>query len=465
VTSEGLPRLLVRDIPPVSVHPELELTRPEIYFGESTDNYVIVNTTEREFDYPKGDSNAYTRYEGPDGVPLRNLLRRLLLALRFNSTQLLISPALKNESRILYHRTITDRAQTIAPMLWYDYDPYPVIVDGRIVWLMDAYTWTDRYPYAEPTDDVNYMRNSVKVTVDAYTGEITFYLIDPEDPIAATYARIFPTLFKTEEEMPAALKAHWRYPETLYLYQSQIYAAYHMRDPQVFYNREDLWDVPQELTQTEQKAMEPYYVALRLPDSDQLEFMLIRPYVPKQKQNMVAWLYADSDGEDYGTLGIYKMAKDRLFYGPLQIEGRINQNPAISQQLSLWDQRGSRVLRGNLLVIPIDQTFLYIEPLYLESESGQLPELKRVIVAYGDRVAMASTLDTALVQLLEGTDVRAPEEEPAPVTGEVGALAEQALQHFEAGQACLQAGDWTCYGREQAALEEVLRAMIQENEE
>ncbi|MGC9397661.1 MAG: UPF0182 family protein [Anaerolineae bacterium] len=462
VTSEGLPRLLVRDIPPVAAAPELALTRPEIYFGESTHQYIVVNTTEDEFDYPAGDTNAYTRYTGPDGVPLNNLLRRALLALRFNSVQLLISPAVRNESRILFHRTIQDRAQTIAPMLWYDPDPYLVLHKGRLVWLMDAYTWTNRFPYSEPTSGVNYVRNSVKVTVDAYTGEIHFYLIDPQDPIAATYARIFPDLFTPVSEVPATLKAHWRYPETLFLIQSQMLSTYHMEDPQVFYNREDLWDIPQEIAETEQKTVVPYYMILQLPGAEAPEFMLIRPYVPNEKQNMVAWLYADSDGEDYGTLGIYKMPKDRLVYGPLQIEGRISQDPLIAQQISLWDQRGSQVVRGNLLVLPINETFLYIEPLYLESASGQLPELTRVIVAYADHIAMAPTLEEALLQVLSGQVTAEPEGSTPGVEANLQDLAQQAWERYQAAQACLQAGDWICYGQEQAALEELLRKMVQE---
>ncbi len=463
VSREGLPNLIVRDIPPVSQAAELHIERPQIYFGESTSNYVVVNAREDEFDYPQGDANAYTRYTGPDGVALGSFLRRALLATRFSSTQLLLSPALNRDSRILFHRTILDRAQTIAPMLWFDEDPYPVIAETAdgvtgIVWLLDAYTWTDHFPYSEPVGGVNYLRNSVKVAIDAYTGEITFYLIDPEDPIAATYARIFPDLFKPVETMPHVLREHWRYPETLFLYQSRLYATYHMRDPQVFYNREDLWDIPQELVETTQQAMEPYYVIMRVPDSDRLEFVLIRPYVPKQKQNMIAWLYADCDGDDYGNIGIVKLSKDRLVYGPLQIEARSDQDPLISQQLSLWNQRGSRVLRGNLLVIPIEDTFIYIEPLYLEAESGQLPELKRIIVAYDDRVAMAETLEEALLQVLNGGDVTTP----TMTEGDLESLAAQAWERYQAAQACLAANDWTCYGREQAALEEILRAMVGE---
>ncbi|MFN2109040.1 MAG: UPF0182 family protein, partial [Anaerolineae bacterium] len=314
---------------------------------------------------------------------------------------------------------------------------------------------------SEPLGGVNYIRNSVKVSIDAYTGEINFYLIDPDDPIAATYARIFPDLFKPAEMMPQGLRDHWRYPETLFIYQSNMYATYHMRDPQVFYNREDLWDIPQELVETAQQAMEPYYVIMRAPGSDQVEFMLIRPYTPKQRQNMVAWLYADCDGADYGELSIVKLSKDKLVYGPLQIEARADQDPLISQQLSLWNQRGSRVLRGNLLVIPIEDTFLYVEPLYLEAESGQLPELIRIIVAYNDRVVMAETLSEALLQVLNGEGLNG-EDITTPVTteGDLETLADQAWERYQAAQACLEAGDWTCYGQEQTALEEILRAMV-----
>lgn len=465
VTREGLPNLIVRDIPPVSQAAELRIERPQIYFGELTSNYVVINAKEDEFDYPQGDSNVYTRYTGPDGVALGSFLRRALLATRFGSTQLLLSPALNRNSRILFHRTIQERAQTIAPMLWFDEDPYPVIAETAdgvtgIVWLLDAYTWTDHFPYSEPVGGVNYMRNSVKVAIDAYTGKTTFYLIDPSDPIAATYARIFPDLFQPGDAMPQVLREHWRYPETLFLYQSRLYATYHMRDPQVFYNREDLWDIPQELVETTQQTMEPYYVIMRVPDSDRLEFVLIRPYTPKQKQNMIAWLYADCDGNDYGELGIVKLSKDRLVYGPMQIEARADQDPLISQQLSLWNQRGSRVLRGNLLVIPIEDTFLYVEPLYLEAESGQLPELKRIIVAYDDRVVMAETLDEALLQVLNGGGVATGAPSASTPEGNLESLAAQAWERYQAAQACLATGDWTCYGREQAALEAILRALV-----
>jgi len=465
VSQEGLPQLYVRDLPPTSTLPELTITRPEIYFGELTWDYILVNGTEDEFDYPRGDANAYTRYTGPDGVAMDGLFRRALLALRFNSVQLLLSPALTADSRVLFYRTLTERSQTIAPFLWYDSDPYPVIADGRIIWILDAYTWTDRYPYSEKQNGLNYLRNSVKVTLDAYTGEINYYLVDPTDPIAAAYARIFPTLFHPVDQMPQVLRDHWRYPETLYLYQSVQYSTYHMRDPQVFYNREDLWAIPSELVETGEQEMEPYYVVMRLPGQERLEFMMIRPYVPKEKQNMVAWLYADSDGADYGQLGVFNLSKDRLIYGPLQVEGRVNQDPTISQQLTLWDQRGSRVLRGNLMVVPLKDTFLYVEPLYLESESGQLPELKRVIVTYNDHVAMAPTLAEALLQVLAGGGAVGEPETPgagATPTGDLESLAQQAWEHYQAGQACLEQNDWECYGRAQAQLEAVLKAMVGE---
>jgi uncharacterized membrane protein (UPF0182 family) len=457
-STEGLPLFLVRDIPPQSSDPVLAITRPEIYFGEKTGNYVIVNTSEDEFDYPSGDQNIYTRYEGGDGVRLGGGLRRLALALRFSSTPILLSRAIGSDSRILFHRTIYDRVSTLAPMLWYDADPYPVIADGRIVWIYDAFTWSDRFPYSQLARGLNYIRNSVKVAIDAYTGETTFYVVDPSDPVIQVYQAIFPDLFTPGEEAPQALRDHWRYPDQLFTIQSDIYAAYHMLDPRVFYNREDLWQTPLE----GDEEMPPYYVVMRLPNEEAVEFMSIRPYVPAGKDNMIAWLYADSDGADYGQLGVYKFSKEVLVYGPRQIGGRINQDPYISSQLSLWGQRGSSVILGNLLVIPIDGTLIYIQPLYLQAESTQLPELKRVLVAYGNRVVMAETLDAALTQVLSGEAVTAPPEEipSGPLSGDVAELARSAQAHYEAAQACLQQGDWTCYGTELAALEAALEALV-----
>lgn len=470
VSEEGLPHFLVRDIPPQSTDPALAITRPEIYFGEKTANYVIVNTTEDEFDYPSGDKNVYTRYQEHNGVPLGGLLRRAAFALRFDSLPILLSGAIGPESRILFHRSLSDRVGTLAPVLWFDDDPYPVIVNGHIVWLYDAYTWSARFPYSKPTQSLNYIRNSVKVTVDAYTGETTFYVVDPSDPLVQTYQAIFPDLFTPVEEMNRVLREHWRYPEQLFRIQADVYAAYHMQDPRVFYNQEDLWQTPTEIRETEETWMSPYYVIMRLPGpstgsgqgAEETEFIMIRPYVPAGKQNMIAWLYANSDGPDYGQLGVYKFSKETLVYGPMQVEARIDQDSYISQQLTLWNQRGSSVIRGNLIVIPVDGTLLYIEPLYLQAESGQLPELKRVLVVHGNRVAMADDLATGLAQVVGETPVTAPAEPPS---SDVAALARSAQAHYEAAQECLRREDWTCYGAELEALARDLEALVAATEE
>lgn len=460
-TREGLPVMLVRDIPPQSADLALEITRPEVYFGEVTNDYAIVGTTEPEFDHPRGDENVYTRYEGPAGVPLGGFFCRALFAIRFNSSQILFSSALRPDSRILFHRQIGDRVWTLAPIFWYDSDPYPVIADGRIVWLYDAYTWTDRSPYSEPFSGVNYIRNSVKVAIDAYTGETTFYVVDPTDPLIRAYQAIFPDLFTPGDRMPPVLRAHWRYPEQLFRVQAAAYAAYHMDDPQVFYNKEDLWAAPTEVREQGEQEMAPYYVVMQLPTEDKVEFMLMRPYVPNGRRNMIAWLYADSDGEDYGQLGVFKFPKQELIYGPMQIEARFDQDPYISQQLTLWNQHGSQVIRGNLLVIPIDDTLLYVEPLYLQAATGRFPELKRVLVAYGDSVAMAEDFATALAQVIGlAAPPISPPTVPPTTSDDVAALARSAYAHYQAAQECLRRGDWACYGRELEALGIDLEALV-----
>lgn len=463
VSPEGLPVLVVRDIPPRTSAPELTLTRPEVYYGEATSNYVIVNSSEDEFDYPQGDRNVYVRYEGAGGVRLGGLVRRLLFAAHFNSNPILISAAIDAESRVLFRRDLWTRVRTLAPMLWYDDDPYPVIVDGRIVWLYDAYTWSEAFPYStpgwstEPVWGLNYIRNSVKVAVDAYSGETTFYVTNPEDPIVQTYQAIFPNLFVDGDEMDDGLRDHWRYPERLFAIQAEMYGAYHMEDPRVFYNQEDLWQTPTELVAAGEEPMAPYYVIMRLPGRDEPEFLMIRPYVPAGKQNMIAWLYADSDGPGYGELGVFKFSKESLIYGPIQIEARLDQDAYISQQLTLWNQRGSSVIRGNLIVIPLDGSLLYIEPLYLQAETGRLPELTRVLVAHGNRVAMAETLEGGLAQVLG--EEAAYEIEALP--GDVGSLARSARERFDAAQACLQRGDWACYGAQLDLLRADLEALVE----
>jgi uncharacterized membrane protein (UPF0182 family) len=468
VVEEGLPRLWVQDIPPRSVYPELELTQPGIYYGELTEDYVVVNTKEQELDYPSGDQNVYTSYDGRGGVILNSPLKRLAFAIRMGDNQVLLSGAITSQSRLLWRRSIQDRVESVAPFLRYDPDPYPVIVNGRLVWLLDAYTVSSRYPYSEPTQtsfgQLNYIRNSVKVTMDAYDGTLAFYVVDDGDPVIRTYASIFPDLFRPASEMDPQLVAHWRYPEGMFLIQAARYQTFHMTDPQVFYNKEDLWNWAEEVSGGERLRIEPYYVNMRLPGETSAEFVLMLPFTPSSKQNMIAWLYARNDGEQYGKLGVYKFPKQRLVYGPMQVESRIDQDPVISQQLSLWNQRGSQVIRGNLLVIPIDEAILYVEPIYLQAEASQLPELRRVIVSYGNRIAMEETLEEALARVIGAQPATEqppePPEDVAPLEGDVAELVEQADTHYRAAQDCLVTGDWACYGTEMEALEEVLETLV-----
>jgi hypothetical protein len=475
VTPEGLPVLYVRDLPPeVSVN--LRIDRPEIYYGEKGGRYVFVKTRVQEFDYPKGDTNVRTTYQGKGGVSVGSVLNRLAFALRFGDSQIFFADALTSESRILFYRNIHERVRRVAPFLAYDRDPYLVVADGRLVWLQDAYTLTDRYPYSQPVDDRfavhadrtgNYIRNSVKVAIDAYDGTLTFYIADPTDPLIQTYASIFPQLFQPMDQMPQSLRAHIRYPEDLFRIQAQIYATYHMKDPNVFYNKEDVWAIPSEVYQGDQLPMEPYYVIMRLAGEEREEFVLILPFTPATKNNLIAWMAARCDGEHYGELVVYNFPKQELVYGPLQIEARIDQDPTISAQLSLWSQRGSRVIRGNLLVIPLGDSLVYFEPLYLQAEASQLPELKRVIVAFGEKVAMEESLEEALQVVFGGTRAIARGEE-TPAMGESEAsgispaladLIRAAREHYDAAQEALRQGDWATYGQELKALKEVLDEM------
>jgi uncharacterized membrane protein (UPF0182 family) len=459
VTREGLPELLIRDLPP-STAPGLEITRPEIYYGEKTDNHVFVNSTLEEFDYPSGDQNVFTTYEGMGGVLLDSPLKRGAFAYRFSDVSVLLSEYITPESRVMLYRNIHQRVRQVAPFLLFDPDPYLMIVDGRLLWLQDAYTVTDMYPYSQPyRNSFNYIRNSVKVIIDAYDGDMTFYIVDPEDPLINAYAAIFPDLFTPLEEMPEGLRAHVRYPEGLFIIQAQMNNTYHMQDPTVFYNKEDLWAVAHEMYAGNDQLMEPYYVTMSLEGGPE-EFILIQPFTPANKQNMVAWMAARSDGEHYGKLLLYKFPKQELIYGPLQIEARIDQEPAISGQLSLWHQRGSRVIRGNLLVIPIGNSLLYVEPLYLQAETGQLPELKRVIVGSGERVVMGDTLDEALVSIVGAPVVSVEEEEVEAAVG-VHELAQSALEHYQRAEQYLQEGDWAGYGAELEAMRRDLESLIE----
>ncbi len=461
---EGLPTFYLQDIPPRSPV-GIELTEPRIYFGERTDDYVIVNAAAEEFDYPKGDENVSNSYAGKDGIVLGSRLRRALFAWHFRDLNLVISGNLRAESRILFRRAIGERIATIAPFLRLDRDPYLVASGGRLVWMQDAYTTARTYPYAEPLRGLglNYIRNAVKIVVDAYDGSVAFYATDPEEPVLATYARIFPTLFRPFDEMPEDLRRHVRYPEDLFLVQAEMYRTYHMTNPDVFYNKEDLWSFPLDGTSEGKRgAADPYYVIMKLPGETGEEFVLMQPMTPSNRSNMVAWVAARSDPAHYGELVVYELPKERLVYGPQQIEARIDQDTTISQQLSLWNQMGSKVIRGNLLVIPVEDAVVYVEPLYLRSTQGQIPELKRVIVAYDDRLAMARTLDAALAAVFKPGAATAAEPPPIaaviPPDGEAAAPPSPptARDRYRSALDALKSGDWQAFGREMDALGKAL---------
>jgi uncharacterized membrane protein (UPF0182 family) len=460
VSVEGLPVLLVKDIPPVG---DFNIEQPQIYFGEKTNDYVVVKTKTQEFDYPMGEENVYGYYQGEGGVSLGGFIRRLVYAWQFGDLNILISGELTPESRVLYYRNIQERVQHVAPFLKLDSDPYLVVTDGRLFWIQDAYTTTDRYPYSEPVGDgLNYIRNSVKVVIDAYDGSITFYITDPEDALIQTYHSIFPELFMPAEQMPQSLRVHWRYPEDMFNIQASVYQSYHMRDARVFYNKEDLWALPKEFYAGKEQSMEPYYVIMRLPDEEKEEFLLMLPFTPVNKNNTIGWLAARCDGENYGKLLAYHFPKERLVYGPSQIENRIQQDTVITEQLALWGRGGSQVIRGNLLVIPLGKSNLYVEPVFLQAEDGGLPELKRVIVAAGERIAMEPTLQESITDIFGAEAPPAEPEPPAPegpeepVAADIANLIEEAQQHYNKAQQYLREGDWTGYGKELDALKAVL---------
>ena len=476
VTPEGLPEFFIKDIPPQTTV-DLAVTRPEIYFGERTDHPVFIKTKMEEFDYPIGDQNAMTRYEADRGVLIGSFLRKLLFAWELGSLRnILFTENLTEDSRVLMYRDIQERVQNIAPFLEYDSDPYIVLHEGRLVWIQDAYTLTDRYPYSEPfRNRFNYIRNSVKIVIDAYLGDMSFYISDTEDPLIRVYAAIFPTLFKPLDQMPEGLRSHIRYPEGLFNVQRELFRTYHMVDPTVFYNKEDLWDLPNEIYRGNEQPMESYYVIMSLPGSQQEEFILMVPYTPRNKNNMISWLAARSDGEHYGTLVLYQFPKQELRYGPMQIEARIDQDPTISQLITLWSQKGSQVVRGNLLVIPIEDSLLYVEPLYLQAEKSEIPELTRVITVYQNRVSLGETLDEALRAALmspqKGVEAepsyaaesRPIDAEPTPTASHTGDLVTRARQHYQRSQQFLKQGNWSAYGEEQRKLGETLDRLKQQN--
>ena len=466
LTTEGLPRFFLKDIPPVG-DTNLKVERPEIYFGEKTDQDILVNTKSQEFNYPEGDVNVLSTYEGNAGVKLNNFWNRAIFALALGDYKILLSSEIDNNSRVLYYRNIKERVPKIAPFLKYDGDPYMILSEGKLYWMWDAYTTTSKFPYSEPFDGVNnYIRNSAKIVVDAYTGQVDFYISDQDDPLIQTYSMVFPGMFKSLSEMPEDLQKHIRYPVDYFQVQAEIYAVYHMEDPLVFYNREDKWNIANETLGSEEKQIEPYYTIIKMPGESEPEFVLILPFTPQKKKNMIAWMAARSDGDNYGTLLSYNFPKQELVYGPTQIEARLNQDTLISQQLSLWNQRGSSVIRGNLLVIPIKDALIYVAPIYLQAEQSKMPELRRVILAHGDKIVMEPTLEIALEKIF-GAGVGIPVSQdhktladPTAPAASIAELAQKANRLYEEAQDRLKNGDWAGYGEIQGKLKQTLSELL-----
>ena len=476
VTAEGLPVLFIKDLPPTSTV-SLSVKRPQIYFGELANPFVFVGTRQREFDYPAGDANVYSAYKGSGGVQVGNLVKRALLATYFGSLNVLLSGDITSESRVLYNRNIALRVAKALPFLQLDRDPYLVVAtDGTLKWIQDAYTTTNRYPYSFRTPEgATYMRNSVKVVIDAYDGSLTAYVFAPEDAIVRTWAKIYPGILVPMDSMPADLRAHIRYPDDLYRTQAGLYTTYHMDKPEDFYHREDQWQIP---VVTREDGSVPFmrHIVMRLPDESEAEFIYMAPFTPRGKDNLAAWMVARSDGANYGKLRVYRLPKNSLVFGPRQIENRINQDTEIARQVSLWDQRGSQVIRGDLLVIPIDEALLYVQPIYLQSEGGRIPELKRVVVAYQGQVVMRETLDAALEALFGGTADTPVRTQVAGAANAAGAavvagakpsasdtaflaLVGEARRRFQAAIEAQRAGDWARYGEELRQLGELLERM------
>jgi len=505
VTPEGLPRLFIRDLPPVSAPGVPVVSEPRIYFGERRSNYVITGTRQPEFDYPQGaapdgsDQSARTSWTGNTGIPLNTTLTRLLFAARFRDLNLLISDQITPDSQLLMYRTLQDRLQLIAPFLRYDKDPYLVVGDdGRLVYIQDAYTVSDRFPNAQPFDPATlggatglagdpftYIRNSVKVVMNAYDGTLTFYAADAVDPILRAYEGIFPDLFHPLDEMPADLRAHLRVPEELFNVETRMYATYHVTDPETFYRRADLWTVPQDSGSEQSLATEAYYVVMRMPGEADSEFLLLQPMVPQQRPNMISWVAARSDGQHYGEVVVYRFPQDTSVLGPNQIEAQIDADPTISAQVSLWNQSGSKVIRGNLIVVPVQDTLIYLQPLYLQSTTSAFPTFQKIVVASPTKIVWGNTLADALRLLLSGGGGSGPGPGPTPSpgpggspgpspsaspgggpiatpsAGDVAALVAYANQHFEAAQAALRAGDFARYGQEIAAVQDALGRLNQ----
>ena len=477
VTSSGQPSMVVRNVPPVSDYKELEVTVPQIYFGELTNDYVVVNTDEQEFDYPMGEELQTTKYQGTAGIKL-NFLNKVLYSIREGSFKLLVSGGVNSDSKIIINRNIMDRVNKIAPFLSYDEDPYAVVVNGKIYYIIDGYTTTKYFPYAEPfNENANYIRNSFKVIVDAYNGDVNYYIVDEKDPLVETYSKIFPKLFKPMSDMPKEFVSHLRYPQTMFDVQAKMYGTYHTNQPDIFYNREDKWEIAKQNYQGKTQVMESLYFTFELPGEGKPEFVLSIPYTPTGKQNMTAFLVARNDGEYYGKLKLFEFPKSKTIIGPEQIEARISNNDVISRDLALWDSRGSQVLRGNILTIPINSSILYIEPLYIRADSEKaIPEVRRIIASYNDKVVMEDTLEKALTSLFGGpsdpneqiessvsdepTDIeQMPVDSPLP-EDEAG-LIKQANQLYEQAQEALKAGSLSEYEKKINELGNILKRLEQ----
>jgi hypothetical protein len=473
VTREGLPVLFIKDLPPVSTA-DLKVTQPAIYYGEMPNDHVFVKTKTEEFDYPRGDANVFAEYKGDGGVPLSNVFRRLMFAIRFRSTDTFFSPNLTTESRVMMYRRIAERVERVAPFLRYDRDPYLAISGGALVWMQDVYTTSQRYPYSTTAGGVNYIRNSIKVTIDAYHGKTTYHLVDPSDPIAQTVGKTFPGLLKPLATMPEDLRTRLRYPQEIFALQASMFATFHMLNPAVFYNREDQWEIPSFDVGGRPTPMHPYYTIMKLPGESGAEYIQMLPFTPRGKDNLASWMVARNDGANYGKLAVFQFPKQTVIFGPRQVAARINQDQAISPQITLWNQQGSEVIQGQLLVIPIEESLIYIRPLYLKAAGGQIPELKRVIVAYQNNIVMEDTLAAALERIFPGGGTRPQLQPPAlegqptpaavsqgaqPSSPDVRSLAEQARSHYQRALQAQRDGNWALYGEEIKKLGEVLERM------
>jgi uncharacterized membrane protein (UPF0182 family) len=483
VSTEGLPAFFVKDIPPASPV-GLTVERPELYYSEKTDDFVIVDTSTKEFDYPKGDTNIYTTYQGSGGVALDSFIKKLAFSLKLFDANILLSEYLLPKSRIMIYREIQKRVNRVAPFLRFDGDPYLAMADGRLFWIIDAYTTSCYYPYSEPYEleerrkkeyegisfsfskdiffsrDVNYIKNSVKVVIDAYNGSVDFYAFDPVDPVLKSYQTAFKFMFKDREAMPNGLKSHVRYPKDLFLIQAKMLKKYHMTDVEVFYNQEDLWTRPHEIYGSSKIPMTGYYVIIKLPDGKKEEFVYMIPFTPKGKPNMISWMCARCDHPDYGRLVLYKFPKEKLIFGPMQIEARIDQEPTISELFTLWGQLGSKVIRGDLLVIPVRKSLLYVKPVYILATSEELPELKRIIVAFGEQLAMRETLDEAVNAIFAGYTSEIYKEghdRQEPVS--------KALDHFERVKRSFRESEWEVFGKEMKGLEKSLKEIREREKE